>query len=448
MENREVLVKLQYTTKYGVQLHSSRVLRNFNLCKYLVLKHIPEQVYIDYSNEDCELVNLKELFDNSFIITDKTQIESFNNLKQVLYKDINVQYDLFTLIDNAYNDVFGHIVEKDLAFDKYTYFFKQFLELSKSLMVKYTQFIGTDDFPKDMNQLYLKELGNDRYEQLLQWLQEPVINDINLNCVLNYIINTAGLTVQSKPITNCSNIPLHKEAMNRLPKSTSNLFTVKEKVIITKNSSGFYTFKNLIFNLKTSLVIGKWNTNTMMMDKLSLDDIELCKCHNLKYDETKVATESNETNVKTDELESKVIVESQTQSVESQSNSQEELNTLNSNESHVTYENMKNGIINNNIVTNINELKTQLKQITNDNLNGLNNVATGIVLETNSLELLDDQETDNIQTETQETIDPYSSNIIPITNDKVSRGRKKTGTVITGTTPLKQRASVPKKTGK
>ena len=85
MDNREVLVKLQYTTKYGVQLNSSRVIRNYNLFKHLVLKHIPEQVYIDYSNEDCELVNLKNLLDNASVISDKKQIESFNNLKQLLY---------------------------------------------------------------------------------------------------------------------------------------------------------------------------------------------------------------------------------------------------------------------------------------------------------------------------------------------------------------------------
>jgi hypothetical protein len=63
MDNREVLVKLQYNTKYGVQLNSSRVIKNYNLYKYLVLKNISDQVYVDYANEDCELVNIKYLFD-------------------------------------------------------------------------------------------------------------------------------------------------------------------------------------------------------------------------------------------------------------------------------------------------------------------------------------------------------------------------------------------------
>ena len=122
MDNREVLVKLQYNTKYGVQLNSSRVIKNYNLYKYLVLKHVSEQVYIDYANEDCELVNLKGVLDESLVIYDKVQIESFNNIKTLLNKDLNVQYDLFSLIDNVYNDTLGHIVDRDLSFDKYSYF--------------------------------------------------------------------------------------------------------------------------------------------------------------------------------------------------------------------------------------------------------------------------------------------------------------------------------------
>ena len=101
IDNREVLVKLNYTTKYGVQINSSRLIKNYNLYKHLVLKHIPEQVYIDFSNEDCEVVNLKQVLENASVVTDKTQIDSFNNLKSLLYKDLNTQYDLFTLIDNA-----------------------------------------------------------------------------------------------------------------------------------------------------------------------------------------------------------------------------------------------------------------------------------------------------------------------------------------------------------
>jgi hypothetical protein len=43
-------------------------------------------------------------------------------------------------------------------------------------------------------------------------------------------------------------IPLHKEAHSRL-KNISNSVSLKEKIIITKNSSGFYTFKDLIINM-------------------------------------------------------------------------------------------------------------------------------------------------------------------------------------------------------
>jgi len=294
MDNREVLVKLQYTTKYGIELHSSRVLRNFPLYKHLALKHVSEQVYIDYSNEDCEIVNLKELLNNSVIITNKTQIESYNNLKDSMYKNINNQYDLFTLIDNAYNDVFNYYVENDLAFEKYTYFYKKLLLLSKNLMNNYTQYIGTEKFPKDMNNLFEMEIGEQKFNQLVEWMLEPILNDSNINCLINNLLNQIGIKQLSVQSQNDNVSPCHKNATQRFNETLNKpVLDMKEKVIITKNQQGYYTFKDLIFNLKTSLVIGKWNSQTMSMDKLSNDDINTCKMFNLKYDEQRIETTQN-----------------------------------------------------------------------------------------------------------------------------------------------------------
>ena len=152
MDNKEVLVKINFTTKYGIQLNSSRVIKSFKLYKYLVLKNLIDQVYIDYSNEDCEIVDIKNVLENAIIITDKNQIESFNNIKQLLYKDLDLQYDLFTLIDNSYHNIFGYKVDKDLSFEKYNQFNIQLISLSKLLISKY---IGYENFPKDINQLLL-----------------------------------------------------------------------------------------------------------------------------------------------------------------------------------------------------------------------------------------------------------------------------------------------------
>ena len=346
-----------------------------------------------------------------------------------------MQYDLFTWIDNAYNDILGHKVESDLSFDKYTYFFKQFVELSKSLMCKYARYVGTDDFPKDMNQLYQKELGNDRYNQLLEWIQEPVVNDININLVLNYIIHNSGLNIPPivKPVL--PTVPLHTEAMNRCDfvNDKSELFKVKEKVIITKNQSGFYTFKDLIFNLQTSLVIGKWNTNTMSMDKLSSEDIELCKYYNLKHDETRV--------------QQPVV---STTSV---------LNTVVQSENNVSTNDIKT-ILNMQEKTEINEpeiinaICTILEHPSIDEINEVNIEFNDNNDKVNTIEEVQPQ---------QETINPYSSVVIPIANDKVSRGRKKTNVpvnnlqistatsaplTVTNLTNLKTKAPTARKTAK
>lgn len=478
MDNREVLIKLQYTTKYGVQLNSSRVLKNYNLYKHLVLKHIPEQVYIDYSNEDCELVNLKNLLDNSCVISDKKQIESFNNLKQLLYKDVNTQYDLFTLIDNAYNDIFGHNVEKDLGFGKYSYFYKQLLDLSKSLMNKYMQYIGTDDFPKDINQLYIKEFGTDKYNQLIEWLYEPIINDVNINCLINCILNDSCCSSNTLKLNNktTEEIPLHKNAQSRIVDDINKIVPVKEKVIISKNSFGLYTFKDLVFNLKTSLVIGKWNSQNQTTHNLSKQDIDICKNYNLKYDENMVI---NEVQTNVNNLNEKSV-----------SNIVD--NTLNCSlqqtvNAHEIYEKKKSEMNVNNdkkLKEFFNNLKEKRKDVLEDEEeeneekdeeedenkdepvnnttekkeNIIKNILNGrdLSLITNTVELTSNLDSfkENFNEELEET--PVSNNlsvggsseIIPIVNEKVSRGRKKASTITVGTTSLKQKAQLVRKTGK
>ena len=479
MDNREILVKLQYTTKYGVQLNSSRIIKNYNLYKYLVLKNIPEQVYLDYSNEDCELVNLKDLLENSSVVYDKTQIESFNNLKNLLYKDINTQYDLFTLIDNAYNDKFGHVVEKDLAFDKYSYFYKQLLGLSKVVMNKYLQYIGTDEFPKDVNQLFIKELGSDKYNLLIEWLQEPITNDANIINVINNLLNLTGIN-KALSNKNTLEIPLHKEAKARLNIDVDSLICVKEKVIITKNSSGFYTFKDLIFNIQTSLVIGKWNQQKFTINNLSNEDLEICKYYNLKYDESKVekkletpvlVSERNipvkvEQNVQFEPLVGNIVIsETEEKVVNKDSVNQlyEQGKVENIGHSQVMISYLKN-LKEKSII----ESKLQNNEETSldDNINKHSSVSANIVDRKKMLETLNSDSTEkndlteksdsaeNNETENNETeintdvLNPYSSTIIPIIDDKVSKGRKKSSIVTVGSTSLKQKAPIIRKTNK
>ena len=452
MDNREVLVKLQYNTKYGVQLNSSRVIKNYNLYKYLVLKHVSEQVYIDYANEDCELVNLKGVLDESLVIYDKVQIESFNNIKTLLNKDLNVQYDLFSLIDNVYNDTLGHIVDRDLSFDKYSYFYKQLLDISKSLMIKY---IGTEDYPKDVNQLYLKELGEERYNLLLEWLNDPIVNDSNINCVINCVQN---LTNKNNTLCKIKDyeIPLHKAAHERTNIDVESLFTVKEKVIITKNIYGFYTFKDLIFNIQNSLVIGKFNSKNNRIDLLSSNDIKMCVIYNLKYDESKV-NKNELKGEKVEKVEKKILI--QDENINDNVHQQYEQQKTNDNKSLMMtfFNNLKEQSLKESLNKNLENNKEEdtpvlsniidRHQIINSTLNEPSELNESSEL--NEPNELNEPSELNELNELNELLNPYSSTIIPIINEKVSRGRKKATTVIVGTTSLKQKApTVRKSTGK
>ena len=94
-----------------------------------------------------------------------------------------------------------------------------------------------------------------------------------------------------------------------------------------------------------------------------------------------------------------------------------------------------------------NELENELKD---KSLNVI--TPLGVIVErkiTNTKEeqpLENDSELISEQTSNTQELNPYSTTIIPIVNDKVSRGRKKAVNVTTGTTSLKQK--IVKKPGK
>jgi len=298
----------------------------------------------------------------------------------------------------------------------------------------------------------MKELGEEKYNQLLEWMKEPIINDVSINCLINTLLNINE--IDKKQNKKNSEIPLHKEAHSRL-KNVSNSVSFREKVIITKNSSGFYTFKDLVFNIESSLVIGRWNSEKFTLDKLSNDDIQICKHYNLKYDENRLISQtplsSNSTDVSdvsdvSDVNELSEVNEVNEVNEASEVNETSEVNEVSemSENIHEKYELYKNSNDNNL------KLKENIKEEEEEELKN-DEIVISKVTDRNEMlskitefNILNKEELTNTNTNISE-VNPYSTDIIPIVNDKVSRGRKKT-VVTSGTTSLKQKAPTVRKT--
>ena len=265
MDNKEVLVKLHFVTKYGVPISSYKVIKNYTLYKYLVTTHLVDKLYIYYSNEDCEIVDIVSLFKNAKVVDEKNFINSHNDIKHILLeKDIH-QYNLFSLIDMTYSDTFGFTVENDPKFQKYSEFYKMFLDLIKIIILKYS---NKQEYPKNVNELLSIELGAD-FINLLNLLNEPIDNENNIMNIVNKLNNKLLNQTSSAIINNSTET--NKQ---------------KDKIIISKNQHGFFTFKDLIFDMKTGFVTGKWNGHKL--DYLTEEDINLCKSYNLKYIDIKI----------------------------------------------------------------------------------------------------------------------------------------------------------------
>jgi hypothetical protein len=275
MDNKEVLVKLHFVTKYGVPISSYKVIKNYTLYKYLVITHLVDKIYIDYSNEDCEIVDVHTLFKNSKIIDDKNIISSYNNIKHILLENDIHNYNLFSLIDMTYSDTFGFTVENDSKFQKYSEFYKLCLDLTKKIILKYS---NKQDCPKNINELLTIELGTD-FNILLNFLNEPIDNENNIIKIINKLNNKLLDQTSTAIINNFTENSSGKSFSTETNKQ-------KDKVIISKNQHGLYTFKDLIFDMKTGFVTGKWNG--YKLDYLTEEDINLCKSYNLKYIDIKI----------------------------------------------------------------------------------------------------------------------------------------------------------------
>ena len=87
------------------------------------------------------------------------------------------------------------------------------------------------------------------------------------------------------------------------------------------------------------------------------------------------------------------------------------------------------------------------EQINNQKQNIENDESKELTELTELTELDETKETEDSteNNENNEPLNPHVSQVIPISNDKVSKGRKRTATVINGTTSLKQKATTTRK---
>ena len=89
------------------------------------------------------------------------------------------------------------------------------------------------------------------------------------------------------------------------------------------------------------------------------------------------------------------------------------------------------------------QINNQKQNIENDESKELTELTE--LTELDETKETEDSTENNENNENNEPLNPHVSQVIPISNDKVSKGRKRTATVINGTTSLKQKATTTRK---
>ena len=407
MDNKEVLVKLHFVTKYGVPISSYKVIKNYTLYKYLVTTHLVDKLYIDYSNEDCEIVDIISLFKNSKVVDDKNCVSSHDNIKHILLdKDIH-QYNLFSLIDMTYSDTFGFSVESDTKFKKYSEFYKMFMDLTRKFLLKYS---NKQDCPKSMNELLSIELGND-FNNLLSFLNEPIDNENNIMNIINKLNNKLLDQTSAAAIKEYQNNSPENINQDTQSQTLSNIPIKKDKVIISKNQHGFFTFKDLIFDMKTGFVTGKWNGQKL--EYLTEEDINLCKFYNLKYIDIKLCNNFVKVSSNNTELNNT--------SIDINSNFKDTLNAKleSANES---LQDSSNGLLNDKISSLSNVISTSNELLTKHN----DDNETESIKPNTDEDVIEEQTDETTNETTEEQTDELINNVINDIINEITEGQEQT----------------------
>lgn len=232
----ENLVSICLTTRYGIKIYSSRVIKYYNFYRKLVQDIDISRYYKIGKKED----NFKITNDLFKLSTRQTDIIYFRELYGCDIFNSDNDYDIFEMIDVAYTQKYGYSIENTPAF-------KTYVELFNKIKNNKIQ---------------------DGVEDCYKLLEEPEKNGDIINKKLQSL-SLAVITKKEIPVVNNNNV---------------NDGGDKKFLVIKKNTFGQFVYEkyNLVLNPSTKCIVGTPN-GMGGVHNLDTDGIELCEKLKLKY---------------------------------------------------------------------------------------------------------------------------------------------------------------------
>ena len=262
----ETLVSIAVSTKYGIDIYSSKLIDQYNFYTQ-TLRESGVDVVFKYNDGEQEVFNVNDLLD----AMDESPSDCNHYFLELHGREFNScdQYKIFDMIDEAYLSKYGHSVRDGPVFQKYNELFRKIKIVEKQ----------TSDTWKQLNARSRTKIAQqpfvERLDTCYSLLKEPHKNDKLIVEQLEFIMSgyrTIQLEEKSE-MEKEEEIRQKKEELER-----------KKDLIIRKNAFGQFVYEkyNLVFDPVEKCVVGVSN----MMGgayPLDLSGVQLCQRLKLKY---------------------------------------------------------------------------------------------------------------------------------------------------------------------
>lgn len=262
----ETLVSLSISTKYGINVYSSKIIDQYNFYTQ-TLRESGIDIILRYSNGEYEKFNINDLLDSM-----NTSSDDHTHYFIELYgREFNSseKFKLFEMIESEYLSKYGYSIKDGPVFQKYNDLFRKIKIIERQTSDMWKVFSA-----RSRTKIAQFPFG-EKFDECYSLIQQPHNNEKQVIENLEYIISGYRKTQLEEK--------LEKEKEEEIRRKKEDL-ELKKNLTIRKNQFGQFIYDkyNLVFDPSDKCIIGMSNKmgGTYPLD---LSGVQLCEKLKLKY---------------------------------------------------------------------------------------------------------------------------------------------------------------------
>ena len=263
----ETLVNITVSTKYGVDVYSSKIIDQYNFYTQ-TLRESGIDIIFKYNDGEQDVFNINDLLDTM----EPSSNDHTHYFLELYGRDFNSssKFKIFDMIDEAYQTKYGYCIKDGPVFQKYNDLFRKIKIVERQMADIWKQFNA-----RSRTKIAQHSYG-DKIDECYNLLKEPHKNDKTI------IENLENIMKGYRQIQLEEKAEKQKEDELKRKQEEAEL---KKDLTICKNKFGQYVYNkyNLVFCPKNKCIIGCAN-HVGGFYPLDINGVKLCEKLKLKYE--------------------------------------------------------------------------------------------------------------------------------------------------------------------